>query len=75
MTAMEKDKTNQSGNRIQMLQIAVIALMLAALTIIHQIISWNKIWEWKQVIHHETIVVALISFSIGILITLKCTKK
>jgi len=76
MIIMQKAETNQNKNhQLQMLQIAIIALILAALTVIHQYISWHKVWEWNQVIHHENITIALISFSLGILITLKYTKQ
>jgi len=70
---MKKDETNQ--NESSQLQIALIALILAALTIINQAVVWNKSWKWDQVIYHENIAIALISFSLGILITLKYTKQ
>ena len=73
MITMEKTKQNEK--HIHLLQITVIALAFTTLTVIHQYISWHKVWDWSQVIHHETIAIALISFSLGTLITLKYTKQ
>jgi len=56
---------------VNLSKIAVFSIVLALIVIVHQIVSWGRVWEWDQVLHHENIALALVTFSLGILVALK----
>ena len=59
--------------RIPTLSITLLAI--ATLVLLDQILTWGKIWEWKDFpIHHETVVVILVSVALGIWIGIRKRK-
>ena len=41
-------------------QLSLALLAVAALVIIHQIVTYGKVWEWQDFLHHEVFVGMLV---------------
>ena len=48
---------------------AWIAITIGLAILAHQVLVWNRI-DWSDILHHEVITIALVSFALGILLLL-----
>ena len=47
--------------------LAVICLIIALMVEVHHVAMGWGFWNWNQVIHHETVIIALVTFAGGVL--------
>jgi len=47
----------------------VICLVIVLLVEIHHILMGWGFWDWDQVVHHETVIIALVTFAGGVLVS------
>jgi len=56
-------------------KLSITLLAIATLILLDQILTWGKVWELKDFpIHHETVVVILVSVALGIWIGIRKRK-